>query len=59
MLCLKQVSPSSVKQLRDESFWSVDELLCVGVDPVSCTAGDKSKEFSNDAADWDMKRRRI
>lgn len=34
MVYLKQVYPSSVKQLRDESFWSAEELLCVGVDPV-------------------------
>lgn len=45
MLYLKQVYPSSVKQMRDESFWSVEELLCVSVNPVSCVAETRTKKL--------------
>lgn len=55
MSYLKQVYPASVRRLRDESFWSAEELLCVGVNPVSCAAGDKNKEVRNNAAGRHMK----
>lgn len=44
MSYLKQVYPSSVNQLRDESFWSAEELLCVCVNPVSCTVETRTKK---------------
>lgn len=57
MLCLKQVYPPSVKQLRDESFWSAEELLCVCVNPVSCAVEARTKKseitlLAGNTAQW-------
>lgn len=50
MSYLKAAPGSSDQQLRDACVFVVVELLCVCIDPVSCTMGNKQKQL-NAAAD--------